>query len=194
MDTTSWTIRDAQINARGAKYCLIEDLKPKSNDNKIRFSIGTKENPTSTPFGAGTYNGEEAKRKTIEFTLSQEDEETLQCIYEWTVPYLAKHSERLFRKNLSPEQVVDTLKHPIIKKGDYRSQIRCKLDTSGSNSVRCWSTTGQRVALPEDLRGYKLLPRIVLSHMWCMTKECGFVFLVTDLQLLESEQEVCPFL
>ena len=194
MDTTSWTIRDAQISARGAKYCLIEDLKPKSNDNKIRFSIGTKDNPTSTPFGAGTYNGEEAKRKTIEFALSQEDEESLQCIYEWTVPYLAKHSERLFRKNLSPEQVVDTLKHPIIKKGDYRSQIRCKLDTSGSNSVRCWSTTGERVALPEDLRGYKLLPRIVLSHMWCMTKECGFVFLVTDLQLLESEQEVCPFL
>ena len=43
MNTTSWTIRDAQISARGAKYCLIEDLKPKSNDNKIRFSIGTKE-------------------------------------------------------------------------------------------------------------------------------------------------------
>ena len=141
MDTTSWTIRDAQISARGAKYCLIEDLKPKSNDNKIRFSIGTKDNPTSTPFGAGTYNGEDVKRKTIDFALSQEDEESLQCIYEWTVPYLAKHSERLFRKNLSPEQVVDTLKHPIIKKGDYRSQIRCKLDTSGSNSVQCWSAS-----------------------------------------------------
>ncbi len=193
MDPTTWMIRDPQISARGAKYCMIEDSNPGSPDGKIRFCIGSKLAPTSTPFGAGTFNGEEAKRKNIDFFLYTEQEDFLKQIHSWAVPYLSGQSERIFRKHITVEQVSECLKHPITQKGDYKAQIKCKLDTTGVNAVRCWNAEGERCQLPTDLRAYKMVPRILLSHLWCMQKDYGFVFLVTDLQLLGCEQDVCPF-
>lgn len=192
MDPNTWIIHDPQISARGAKYAMIEDSSSRS-DGKVRLYIGSKDAPTGTQFGASTFNGEEAKRKNIEFYLTPKEEESLQRIYNWAVQYLAEQSERIFRKKMTIEQVTDCLKHPVTKKGEYKAQLRCKLDTSGTHAVRCWSATGQRCDLPIDLRGYKLITRVLLSHMWCMQKDCGFVFLVTDLQLLESEEKTCPF-
>ena len=109
MDPKSWTIRDPQISARGAKYCMIEDSSSRANDGKIRLYIGSKESPSGTPFGASTFNGEEAKRKNIEFTLSPQQEESLQRVYDWAVPYLAEHSERILRKRMTVELVDDCL-------------------------------------------------------------------------------------
>jgi len=194
MDPKTWMIRDPQISARGAKYCMIEDSSSKSTDGKIRFNIGDRDAPTGTPFGASTFNGEEAKRKNIEFTLTPHQEESIQRFYEWTVPYLADNSDRIFRRTMTAAQVAECLKNPVTKKGDYKAQLRCKLDTSGTHAVRCWSPTGQRCELPADLKGYKLVPRLLLSHLWCMQKECGFVFLVTDLHLLACEHDICPFI
>ena len=194
MDPKTWTIRDPQISARGAKYAIIEDSSSGATDGKVRFYIGDKNYPTGTPFGASTFNGEEAKRKNIDFFLAPAQEEELSRFYEWALPYLAEHSERIFRKKMTIDQVADCLKNPITKKGDFKPQLRCKIDTSGMHAVRCWSCTGESCDLPADLRGYKLIPRVLLSHLWCMQKECGFVFLATDLQLLESEKDVCPFL
>ena len=114
-------------------------------------------------------------------------------MYEWAVEYLADESERIFRRKMTADQVIDCLNNPVTKKGDYKAQLRCKIDTSGTYAVRCWSSTGHRCDLPADLGGYKLIPRVLFSHLWCMAKDCGFVFLVTDLQLLESEQDSCPF-
>ena len=152
MDPKTWMIREPQISARGAKYCMIGDSSSRANDGKIRLYTVSKESPSGTPFGASTFNGEEAKRKNIEFTLSPQQEESLQRIYDWAVPYLAEHSERIFRKKTTVEQVDDCLKNPVTKKGDYKAQLRCKLDTSGTHAVRRWSSTGHRCELPADLR------------------------------------------
>ena len=114
MDPKTWTIRDPQISARGAKYCMIDDSSSGSTDGKIRFYIGSKDAPTATPFGAGTFNGEEAKRKNIGFFLYSEQEEFLRQLYDWAVLYLSEQGERIFRKHMTADHVVECLKHPNI--------------------------------------------------------------------------------
>ena len=116
MNLNSWTIRDPQISARGAKYCMIDDSSSGSPDGKVRFYIGSKNAPTTTPFGAGTFNGEEAKRKNIDFFLYSEQEDFLKQIHSWAVPYLSEQSERIFRKHMTVDQVSECLKHPIVKR------------------------------------------------------------------------------
>ena len=189
MDLALSTIRDPQVSARGAKYALID--APASCKNT--FTLGTKENPCTTPFGASLFNGEEATRKNIDFTVSTQEEIMLDAVYSWTLNSLFLRPDRFFKKDVTQKELLEILRHPLVKKEPYATRLRCKIDTSGKNAVRCWKADGTRCELPYDLREYKMIPKITLSHLWFMSKEAGVVFLVSDLQLLDCEHDVCPF-
>ena len=73
-------IADPQISTRGAKYALIESDKL-HGDGKIRMTIGTKDNPTTSPFGVSTYNNDDATRKNIEFIVTPEEEAKVNSMY-----------------------------------------------------------------------------------------------------------------
>ena len=193
MDIPSFArISDPQVSSRGAKYALIENNKL-HGDGKIRITIGSKDNPTSSPFGVSTYNNDDATRKNIEFVVTPEEEAKVNSMYMWAIDQLAATPAKFFKKEITKNEIIDLFKHPIIRKGDYPPKFKCKIDTSGKQQVRCWDSQNQRCELPSDLRGYKLVPRICFNHIWFMSKELGFVCLVTDLQILECESLSCPF-
>ena len=185
-------ILDPQVSVRGAKYALISTNKL-HGDNKLRLTIGDKIIPTSTPFGVSTFNNDDATRKNIEFTISPSEEQKINSIYNWALEYLASKPESFFRKPVSKAELQELFKHPIVKKEKYEPRLKCKIDTAGKNMVRCWDANNERCELPSDLRSYKLIPRLCFNHIWFMSKECGFVVLVTDLQILECESQECPF-
>ena len=70
--------------------------------------------------------------------------------------------------------------------------MKCKVNVDGSHPVHCWNVKRERMDLPEDLRDRELVGKIILSHLWMMSKECGFVMLCMDLQIRSSSAE-CPF-
>ncbi len=83
---------------------------------------------------------------------------------------------------------------PLTKKANTNLFLRCKINTSGARAVQCWDADGQRVALPEDLRGIPLSAKVRVDRLWCMSKEFGLVLEVTDLRLYEAAGGVpCPF-
>ena len=193
MNTDLWIVRDPQISTRGAKSCQIEHTKPEAgSDNGIRFNVGSKELPTKTPFGATTYDGQESIQKTIEFNISDEEVDVFRGIVEWLADYLAIHSERIFKKTMSREQVADSLRSPVTQRGGYQPHLRCKIRPS---IVRVWNEHGRfrEGGLPSDLRGYKIIPRVVIEKLWIMNREFGLVLQVADLMILEREETVCPF-
>ena len=72
MDIPSYArIADPQVSSRGAKYALIDNNKL-HGDGKIRITIGTKDNPTSSPFGVSTYNNDDATKKNIENNFARQ--------------------------------------------------------------------------------------------------------------------------
>ena len=188
LDTSSWQIKDPQISARGAKSCPVLNAE----GDKVFFTLGSKSQPVSTPFGATSFNDEATSRKTIEFNLTPEQEEQFRQFDEWAVGYLAEQSERLFKKKLTPDQVREGYRSPVTKKGSYRGHLRYKINSSGASMVRCWSTEDKRREMPGDLRTHEMVPRINVSHLWMMSREYGWVFQVNDLMVCEGE-EVCPF-
>ena len=191
MDPTSWIVRDAVISSRGAKSCPVEYAKhDKGTDGKIHLAIGSREKPTTTPFGATTFDGQEAAQRTIEFNLSDDEVEQFQGVTAWLKEYLAEHSLRIFKREMSQEQVSDSLRSPVTQKGSFQPHLRCKIRPA---SVRTWDANNKPVALPNDLRGYKLVARLTIDRLWIMSRECGLVLQVTDLMVLPSEETVCPF-
>ena len=186
-----WHLKDAQISARGAKSCT---LQKSPTGEKVNFTLGEKGAPVTSPFGATSFNDETnmSSRRTIEFNLTPELEDVFQSFDEWACEYLSEHSERIFRKTLSIDQIRDGYRSPVTKKGSYRGHLRCKINMSGTAAVRCWDDKKQRIAIPADLRNCELIPRISISHLWLMSREYGWVFQLNDLQVLQSEEE-CPF-
>ena len=193
MNTTSWIVRDPQISTRGAKSCQIEHAKPEpGSDSRIRINVGSKEHPSKTPFGATTYDGAESSQKTIEFNISDTEVENFNTIVSWLAAYLASHSERIFKKSMTLDQVMESIKSPVTQRDGYQPHLRCKIRPS---SVRVWNEDGRirEGGLPADLRPYKLVPRVVIEKLWIMSRECGLVLQVTDLLILEQEADTCPF-
>ena len=188
MQTTNFQLKEPQINARGAKTATL--LKGK--DEKVFFYLGSKENAAKTPFGATSFNDEAATRKTIEFTLSPDQEKMFQDFDQWAIEYLCKNSEKLFKKSLNQEQIKQLYKSPVTKRGDYPPHLRCKINVSGSVICRCWDVEGNKIQLPDDLKNCDLVPRIHISHLWMMQKEVGFVLNVIDL-MADPKPDICPF-
>jgi hypothetical protein len=188
MDYANITLKDTQVSARGAKSCQVRG----QDGTRITFTLGTSQEPVTTPFGASSFAGEEGGRKTLEFSLSAEQEKEWAAFDEWAVSYLAKNSYRLFKSIKTEDQIRENYRSPVQKKGDYRATLRCKVNVDGSHPVRCWNCARDRVELPEDLRDTELVAKVMLAHLWQMSKEFGFVLLCTDLQVRSSAAE-CPF-
>mgnify|MGYP001211786240 CR=1 FL=1 len=188
MDLASICLKDTQVSARGAKSCQARA----QDGTRVSFTLGTSQEPVTTPFGATSFGGEEGGRKTLEFSLSAEQEKEWASFDAWAVSYLAQNSYRLFKAIKTEEQIRENYRSPVQKKGDYRATLRCKVNTDGAHPVRCWNVAKERVDLPEDLRDTELVAKISLSHLWMMSREYGFVLNCTDLQLRSSSAE-CPF-
>ena len=189
MNCKNWQLRDPTISAKGAKSCsLVTDAQ----NTKSYLNLGSKENPLRSPFGATSFNDEKATRKTIEFTLDESQAKIFKDFDSWAMNYLASNSERLFKQTKTLEEIRAIYKSPVSQKADYKPHLRCKINTAGAAIVRCWDEAGQKRELPEDLRNCELVPRIHISHLWIMAKECGWVLKIEDLRIVEKNA-VCPF-
>ena len=175
------------VSARGAKSCALTD-----GSGKYILSVGSRDNLLTTPFGASSFGEEQTQRKTIEYRLPPQWVEHFQKFDTWAIAYLTEHSERLFKKLLTTEQVKEMYKPTVTQRGSYAATLRCKLNIGGSTAVRCWNALDQRMTIPEDFRAYDLLPRVHVSHLWQMSKECGFVLNVYDIKCIQQSSE-CPF-
>ena len=189
MDLSQVTLRDPVVSARGARSSQVRG----QDGSKISFVLGTPADPVSTPFGASSFgNDAEATRKTLEFSLSPEQEKEWQAFDAWAIAMFAQHSFRLFKKIMTEDQVREAYRSPVTKKGDYRGTLRTKIQVGGSHPVRVWDMNRQRIELPDELRDTELVAKVLLSHSWQMSKEFGFVITVQDLQVRSSSAE-CPF-
>ena len=188
--STKFALNDPQTSARGAKTCTFVDTE----GQRVFFTLGSKAAPTSSPFGATSYNDEATSRKMLDFRLPAESEEEFLGFDAWAVQYLAENSERLFKKKMNKAQIEEHYRSPVSRKEGYQPLLRCKVTARGKHAVRAWDEESERMDLPEDLRPHDLVPRLHLSHLWIMGREFGWVFNVADLMVINGDtQAECPF-
>jgi hypothetical protein len=180
-------LADAVISARGAKSCALTD-----GSAKCIITVGARDALLTTPFGLCSFGEEPTQRKSIELRLNPQWLEYFQNFDSWAVTYLSVNSERLFKKQLTVDQLKEMYKPCVSQRGSYPATLRCKATLGGSAAVRCWDALDQRMAVPEDWRNYELLPRVHISHLWQMSRECGFVMNIQDCMCIQQNSE-CPF-
>jgi hypothetical protein len=188
---TGFVLQDIQTSSRGAKSAALVG----ADSSKVTFTLGSlSEEGTSTPFGASCFNKEEeTARKTLDLRVDDCEVEFFRQLDAWALDYLAKHSERLFKKALTKDQVAEHYRSPLTEKEGYQPLVRCKITTAGLNAARVWNCEKQRIELPEDLRGCRLIAAVQLSHLWVMGRDFGWVLNVTDIKILSEDARECPF-
>lgn len=199
---SNWELRDVFISSRGSKSAaLVAAGAP------VHFMLNAPGQELTSPWGAGNFGdqtGSSAERRlgaaeaptrlSLDFSLPPELVAKLEAIDEWTVAYLAQHSERLLKRRLTPEQVRLAYK-PLVKPPRdpaYPPTVRVKFSPAGRNALRCWSAQGARVEPPADWRGVPCVCRVCLAHVWFMGPTFGWVLNMTDARVSEPET-ACPF-
>ena len=192
INTATLRIDDVFCTASGAKIARICD-----GDGPL--VLMTEE--MRCPFNAGTFDNDPTATR-LNLQLAVENESLLQSLRgldTWIVGYLAQHSDRIFKRNLTREQVqlgyTSVLRQPA--KEGHSPLLRAKLDTEGRYAVCCWGPEGEGVPPPDNWAGIRTQPRLRFSHLWIMGSQFGAVVRLTDAKILSERaapaMRTCPF-
>jgi hypothetical protein len=187
-DFSQFHLAEPIVSSRGAKSCALSN-----NGAKFVQTLGSRDEPLTTPFGAQSFQNESTNRKTLEFRLPVGEATDFWDGFDaWAVTYLTCHSTRLFGKSLTIEQVRDGYRPCVSRRGSYPPTLRTKVNLSGSNVVRCWSPAEERIEVPQEFRGLELVALVSVPHLWMMNREFGWVLQPNDL-MCSAVSQTCPF-
>jgi len=177
---TGLSLGDVYVNPKGAKTCLL-------TDGGARFYYTAPE-PTRSPFGPNNFDKDPAAtRQNLELRCTKQMEEFFSALDSWCIEYLTAHSERIFKKSLTLDQV-RAMYHPTQRAQEgYVPLLRCKLNMPGSRGeVRFWTPDGKTRDAPADWKDSEIRPHIHVSHLWLMGQSCGLVLNLSDLVVSEA--------
>ena len=150
----NWHIGEVLTSQKGAICAPISD-----NGKPIILQLTPIHDPLSSPFGISSFGPEETIIKSLELRCSPELEAFVQRLDAWARAYLQDNAERLFKGKAIEYR--DCLQ----MKGEYPSQLRCKLNIAGTKSCRFRGLDKQRIDTPEDLRSpTALVPVVQATH------------------------------
>jgi hypothetical protein len=181
----NWSLADVHISGKGAKTCqLSADGRPMH-----RSSGGF----CTSPFGPSNFEKDAlATRQNLELRIPPELEQYFDDLDIWMLQYLEQHSERIFKRVLSSDQLRDAY-HPTLKRnGDYPALLRMKIDSEGRRACRFWTAEQQKRGAPDDWRDAELKVMFHVSHLWIMGTSCGLVLNTTDI-LVQEGSTAFPF-
>ena len=179
----SWVVGPIATNSRGAKSAQIL-----SHGTPPVKRLGTAADPLQTPFGASNFDPG-STRHTIEFNLPKHEKEFFEQLDAWARKLLVKESPRLFKRQLSEQEVSQIYQSVIKKNGEYPDRVRCKFTVSRLNH---WGVDHKPREAPLDYKSCDLVPMIQVKNFYFASNTVGLVLELTDLLVQEQVRE-CPF-
>jgi hypothetical protein len=191
--TSQWSIGDVVCTSRGSK---IAPLKCEG-----KHCVYTPDSYLRVVFEPGSFDKDPtAQRLNLVLECDDDFQAQIQAFDVWFVEYLATNSERLLKRKMSPEQVLNgycsCVKLPTGGKS-FQPTLKTKIDLDGNGAIRCWDTNGASITMPYTWRGLKVKPRLNFSHLWIMGAQFGVVLKITDVEIACNdvpEVVVNPFL
>ena len=178
-------LKELTISARGVKSAAVVNAK----GDAVSYTF---DDFTMTPFGPSSFDKDpQATRQQLDVRLGSA-EPFFQNLDNWAIAYISEHSERLFRKKLSAEQITERY-HPCVRTSEkHPSLLRTKINLGGNNFCLFWNSKEELVEAPESWK-IEFRPRVDISHLWVMGSSCGLVLTCSHLLLAETKEVAFPF-
>ena len=172
--TDQLSIANVHVNQRGSRTAALLN-------NKERYYV-TFNTPAACLYPPSSFDKDEsASRMGVHFEATDELTDFFLGFDKWAVEYLCEHSERLFGKAMSKDQV-ESCYHSCLKEG---KGCRFKINTPASPTpTRIWNDAGEQLPWPSNWNdSYRI--RCKISHLWQMgTRDKSFGFVVICENLL----------
>ena len=110
----------------------------------------------------------------------------------WAISYATQHSDRLFGKILTTDQVTDRYNGVYKKAEKYASFLKIKIGTD-RNAPNYWDSEKQKRDAPEDFTSCQLNCRVRLMGFWFMNTSFGLSCQLADAQVTAELSVACPF-
>ena len=177
-NTANLSIDDVFTTSRGSKIARIKD-----GDNNCEYIPSSK---LRVPFEPSTFDkNPDATRLNLQLSIDDPAmQQELKKFDEWIIEYIAEHSERLLKRQMTKDKVRAGFTSSIKEKEGYSPLLKTKLDLDGRNAVCCWDKNGA-IDIPKDWRGY-IEARLCFSHLWLMGAQFGVVVRLTDAKFVEE--------
>jgi len=185
MNLADWHLEDVHVTPRGAKI--------------YRAVAGASRQPclwipkaqVRAPFGLSSFE-KDVNATRLNLDLCLEDPDFLQeaeLLDKWAVAYITKHSERLFKKQMTEAQVLAAYTSCVRppREAKYCPMLKTKVDRQGSRALKFWTADGEPGAEPLEWRRFEYRVAITVSHLWYMGSSFGLVLQTTDVQLFPRE-------
>ena len=128
----------------------------------------------SMPFNPSTFINSDSQRKDLAISITDNVRKEFARLDAVLMMYIKEHSERLFKKPLTLEQVKTNYCSCIRTTVGWPAIIKTKVDLGGGKyGVTCWSEDGEAVDMPESWKDYTIKPRIVISNLWVLVISLG---------------------
>ena len=148
-----------------------------------------------TRFGASSFDKNiDSTRKNLDFDISNHKHliELFSNIDKWAIGYLAKHSQRLLKKQMTEELIKSHFKPLVIEYGDTKS-IRTKINIRGHRACRFWDSDRNSTDIPpEDWLSNEYNVHVNIPQLYVMGSDVGFTIETTDLLVRPIDRQ-CPF-
>lgn len=182
-DFSSLVINDVVISPKGAKYAAIT-----TNGTRPSYAHGEF---VRAPFGPSNFDKDEsAPRQTLEFRTDATMRQFFESLDAWAKSYILQHSESLFKKKLTAEQIEERYVSVLKQHPAHDALLKTKINMANSATpCRIWNEAGERVQLPTYWRHVECKPRIQISNLWIMSAQFGLVLQITDLLVREERHE-----
>ena len=113
-------------------------------------------------------------------------------IDEWAVTYCTLHSERLFGKVLTRDQVLDRYNAIVKKSEKYPPFLKLKISPD-RGAPNFWDAKKQSRQAPENWPACQMLCRARILGFWFMGTSFGLSVQLVDSQILDESSVACPF-
>jgi len=190
----TWEISQPTQNSKGNKIAAITSCHfPTCQQQPIALQLAENNEPLRCPFGACSWADVAAERLNLDFSAPPDLAQFFERADEQIIELATKDSGKLFGKPMTSEEVTAQYT-PMLKKGklEYPSTIRTKINMSGRRQLRCYTPEGTPRDFPEDFREVRIVPGVLVSHLWFQNKSFGVVLETTHAKIHEQSME-CPF-
>jgi len=173
-------------NAKGQKNAVIthRDGRP---------AIWTLSSIVKPLFQPSSFNSADNGRKSLCLSVPAEVMAEAMSLDEWAVSYAKHHSERLFGKALTLEQVKERYMGVVKTHDKYPAYLKVKIAVDLRNQPLYWTPEKTKRGPPEDWVESELMRQFKIAGFWFMASSFGLSVQLANAQVTDAAPQVCPF-
>ena len=111
----------------------------------------------------------------------------------WARSYAYQHSERLFGKVLTFDQINERYMGVVKTNEKYPPYLKVKIAADVRNQPLYWTLEKTKRGPPTERVGSELLCQFKIAGFWFMASSFGLSVQLANAQVIEGVEHVCPF-